>query len=99
MSAPVDVLAVMDSLEWGFMFRRCPICAGWHCGPNGETDFAHTKSCPFPTARAAVAELIKATENHLESLDAWDGNPVPINRNRGTAAALRAALARVGGAS
>lgn len=32
--------------EFGFMHSRCPVCAGFNVGPAGETDHAHTKTCP-----------------------------------------------------
>lgn len=56
-----EVLEVMDAMEWGFNYRRCPICAGFDPKGNGETDRQHTKTCPFPDARAFVAAL-KTTE-------------------------------------
>lgn len=67
---PVDVLAVMDALEWGFNLRRCPICTGWDPNGNGETDHRHTESCPFPSARAAVAELVEYADSALAYVDA-----------------------------
>jgi hypothetical protein len=50
-----QMLAVLDSLEWGFEPRRCPICCG-------ETDHKHTKDCPFPQARAAIVALYEENE-------------------------------------
>lgn len=40
----------------------------------------------------ATAALREAAQEHLESLDNYDRDVVPINRTRGTAAALRRAL-------
>lgn len=48
-------------------------------------------------ARAAVAELIAAVRDHLESMDSYPTDLVPMNRRSGTTKPLRAALARVGG--
>jgi hypothetical protein len=64
----VDVLAVMDRLQFGYAHVRCPICAGFDCGPNGETDKAHTDDCPVPKARAIVAELIAAARHMRANL-------------------------------
>ena len=36
---------LLRKLEWGFQGRRCLLCGGWDCSPNGETDFKHTKDC------------------------------------------------------
>jgi hypothetical protein len=41
-----ELLRVLESIQFGFMHRRCPACAGWNMGPNGETDRVHTKDCP-----------------------------------------------------
>jgi hypothetical protein len=48
-------------------------------------------------AIAAVDGLIDAADAHLDSLDNYEGNPVPINKNGGTAKFLRTALVRCGG--
>jgi len=62
----VDVLAVIDGLQFGFNHRRCPRCAGWNMSENGETDNAHTVACDVPKARAAIAELIEAADKYLD---------------------------------
>lgn len=36
--------------EFGFMHRRCPVCAGFNVGADGETDQAHTANCPVAIA-------------------------------------------------
>jgi hypothetical protein len=72
----VDVLAVLDSLQFGFNYRRCPLCAGWNVGPNGETDKVHTATCPVPQARAAIAELIEAAQSIFRAVEA---NAAPVN--------------------
>ena len=59
----IDVLKVIDALQFGFNHRRCPLCAGWMVEPNGETDNAHTEGCEVPAARAAIAELIEAASS------------------------------------
>ena len=41
--------------EFGFLHRRCPVCAGFNVGPNGETDKVHTKTCPVAAALSAPA--------------------------------------------
>lgn len=33
-----------------FVNRKCPECAGWNVGPNGETIEAHTKGCAIAAA-------------------------------------------------
>ncbi len=40
-----------------------------------------------------IYDLRSAAENHIESLDAYDSDLVPVNRTRGTVQDLRAALA------
>lgn len=53
-----ELLAVVKRLEWG-TGRRCPACAGWDVGPNGETDLAHTADCPVALVLAkAEAERV-----------------------------------------
>ena len=39
--------------EFGFNHSRCPVCAGFNVGPNGETDKVHTANCPVGKAMAA----------------------------------------------
>lgn len=48
-------------------------------------------------ARVAVTELIEAVRDHLESMDSYPTDLVPMNRRSGTTKPLRAALARIGG--
>lgn len=31
--------------QWGFNHSRCSLCGGFNMGPNGETDYKHTKQC------------------------------------------------------
>lgn len=40
-----DLLAAVLATQFGFNHRRCPVCAGFNVGPNGETDKVHTKDC------------------------------------------------------
>lgn len=91
---PVDVLAVLDGLEWGFNHRRCPLCAGFDPKGNGETDRRHTDGCPFPKASAAIAELIAK----VREVVAYEGDSrfpqAVLADNREI---LSAALHRVGG--
>lgn len=65
------VLSVMDALEWGFSHRRCPLCVGWDPKGNGETDKKHTADCPFPTARAAMADMLECVKHVVN----YDGDP------------------------
>lgn len=44
------LLEVLKAVQFGFMLKRCPICAGWNMSPNGETDKVHTKYCPVAVA-------------------------------------------------
>lgn len=46
-----------------------------------------------------IKALLDAAQNHIDSLDAYDGDLVPINRTRGTAQELRAAVALTADAS
>ena len=71
----VDVLAVIDGLQFGFNHRRCPRCAGWNMSENGETDNAHTVACDVPKARAAIAELIEADKAYDVSYAALIKSP------------------------
>ncbi len=45
-----EMRSVLKLTQWGFNHKRCPVCAGFNCGPNGETDLAHTKDCPVGRA-------------------------------------------------
>lgn len=49
--------------QFGFNLHRCPVCAGWNVGPNGETDNAHTKDCPVALALASSAPSPLSAEN------------------------------------
>ena len=40
----------LELTQFGFNHRRCPVCAGFNVGPNGETDLVHTKKCPVGLA-------------------------------------------------
>jgi hypothetical protein len=47
--------AALRMTEFGFNHSRCPVCAGFNVGPNGETDRVHTKTCPVALALAAAS--------------------------------------------
>lgn len=57
-AAPIrKLIAERDALkialrvtQFGFNHCRCPVCAGWDVGPNGETDNVHTPECPVALA-------------------------------------------------
>lgn len=52
-AAAPDLLAALKAVEFGaYGYRRCPACAGWSVGPNGETDHSHTTDCPVALALA-----------------------------------------------
>jgi len=40
----------LKATQFGFNHCRCPVCAGFNMGPNGETDRVHTPSCPVGIA-------------------------------------------------
>ena len=42
--------AALKLTEFGFNHSRCPVCAGFGVGPNGETDKVHTRECPVSLA-------------------------------------------------
>lgn len=42
-----SAIELLTALEFLFNHSRCGICSGWMCSPNGETDYAHTKTCPL----------------------------------------------------
>jgi hypothetical protein len=46
------VVEALVLAQFGFNHTRCPLCAGWAMGPNGETDGKHTKDCPIHVALA-----------------------------------------------
>lgn len=54
---------------------------------------AHSKAQGDAGIPVSGDALVEAVRNHLESIDAYPENPVPINRDRGTTRALREALA------
>jgi hypothetical protein len=45
-----ELLGALKQIQFGFMFRRCPACAGWNMSPNGETDMVHVLDCPVYVA-------------------------------------------------
>ncbi len=79
------VLGVIESLQWAFNFRRCPVCAGWNCGPNGETDFHHTDSCTVPKAFAVISELIAADVEYDAALNDPADETIPWQEKHETA--------------
>lgn len=48
----MNLVELLETVQWGFNHCRCPICAGWMMGPYGETDFKHTPECPIGVAVA-----------------------------------------------
>jgi hypothetical protein len=40
-----ELVDVVKRLQFGFNHNRCPLCAGWNVGPNGETNYVHTETC------------------------------------------------------
>lgn len=69
---------------------------------SGYSDFDHNRAWKaWQASRSTLPQssaepvLREAVENHLASLDAYDGDLVPINRTRGTASELRAALEKL----
>jgi|GEM_PF-6238849 len=87
MSAPVDVLAVLDRIE-AIADRR-------------KWSYADLESIVM--ARAAAAEMIEHNRVMGEALEAirdYKGNPrTPVHSSVSMSALARAALARVGGVS
>lgn len=65
-----QAIEALEATQWGFMHRRCTVCAGWNCGPNGETDYKHTKDCIVPKALAALRSLKPATDAEIYDCDA-----------------------------
>lgn len=57
-----DLVEALEATQFGFNHRRCPVCAGWNVGPNGETDMAHTKDC-----------IVGNALNRFRSLEAGKG--------------------------
>lgn len=92
MSKQVDVLAVLDGLQFGFNHRRCPRCAGWNMSENGETDNIHTPDCDVPKARAAISELIEAA-NQMLALAIGPAGGVSMTEKREAIERLSDALA------
>lgn len=85
MSAPVDVLAVMDSAR-NSMGMRLP----------GELD---ARRAEMAEARAAVVELIEAASDGMDVPKKEGSDQNGRFYNAKNAARLRAALARIGGAA
>jgi aryl-phospho-beta-D-glucosidase BglC (GH1 family) len=54
----IELLEALKVTQWGFNHSRCPVCVGWNVGPYGETDYAHTRTCP-------VGLVIKKVEKYL----------------------------------
>lgn len=52
-----ELVKALEATQFGFNHRRCPVCAGWNVGPNGETDMVHTKDCIVGTALTRFREL------------------------------------------
>lgn len=46
------------ALEFGFNHRRCPVCAGFNVGPNGETDKVHRTDCTVAATLRAIDTAI-----------------------------------------
>lgn len=39
-------LDILESIEFKISNNwKCPVCAGWNVGPNGETQMKHTQDC------------------------------------------------------
>jgi len=51
------LVKALEATQFGFNHRRCPVCAGWNVGPNGETDMAHTKDCIVGSALSRFRSL------------------------------------------
>lgn len=67
-----ELISTLNSIEFGFIHRRCSVCAGWNVGPNGETDKVHTKECPVPKALAAIESALEDAEFfHLCRWNGW----------------------------
>ena len=79
MTAPVaggGLPKVLRALEYGFR-NRCPVCAGFGVGPNGETDRAHTADCPVPGAIRTVEAMAEALDEIADfTADVPDDNPL-----------------------
>lgn len=45
MAKNAQLREALTAAQWGFNHVRCPLCAGWMMGPNGETDMKHTPDC------------------------------------------------------
>lgn len=48
------LLEALKATQFGFMLRRCPVCAGWNMSDHGETDRVHTPECPVGGAIQAA---------------------------------------------
>lgn len=58
--AAPDLLEALLATQFGFNHSRCPVCAGFNVGPNGETDKVHTKTC---IVGRAIAKATKGTNS------------------------------------
>ena len=97
MTAPVDVLAVMDGHADGISQAMEGRSARWIDVNAVEAGLAE-----FREARAAVAELIGAIEGYKKSLRGYDPKDATDKQRDALSDAarrLRAALARCGGAA
>jgi hypothetical protein len=98
MSAPVDVLAVMDA-----EIASLPIMAGMMCGHDGAAFDEREAVERLAKARAAVAELIDRADAALELLESDEVKRVLAmptlarGNEHPRVTKLRAALARVQG--
>ncbi len=50
-AAAPDLLEMLKAIQFGWN-GRCPVCAGWNCGSDGETDGVHTTACGVAAAIA-----------------------------------------------
>jgi len=53
-----ELLTALKAAQFGFAFQKCPVCAGWDVGPNGETPLKHRKDC-------ILARAIARAERHI----------------------------------
>jgi hypothetical protein len=54
--AVAGLVEALRAAQWD-CHGKCPVCAGFMVGPNGETRHAHTPECPVGTALAQYATL------------------------------------------
>jgi Lar family restriction alleviation protein len=50
-----ELVEALKAAQWD-CHGKCPVCAGFMVGPNGETRRAHTASCPVGSALAKHQE-------------------------------------------